>query len=114
MQGTQAVTTSWLHLSSFFAKFQEECALLISTNYFTPDQILGLSSDLRFLLFQNPIAMVGGIEKLKGIIISELECEPTNGDVYIFISKSLKVIKLLHYHHFVFFSKMSNRAVFLP
>lgn len=65
-------------------------------------QILGLGSDLRFLLYQKPISMAGGIEKLKGVIINELKCEPTNGDVYIFISKSHKVIKLLHYHHYVF------------
>lgn len=65
-------------------------------------QILGLSSDLRFFLFHKPVSMQGGIEKLKGLVIKELDRDPTNGDVYIFLSSNRKQIKLLHYENYVF------------
>lgn len=65
-------------------------------------QILGLSSDLRFFLYQVPVSMRGGIEKLKGIVINDLSMDPHNGDVYIFISNNHKTIKILHYEDNVF------------
>lgn len=65
-------------------------------------QILGLNCDMRFFLCQKPISIVGGIERLKGVVINELDMDPMNGDVFIFVSKSRKVVKLLHYHQNVF------------
>jgi len=65
-------------------------------------QILGLSSNLRFFLYQEPISMQGGIERLKGVVVNELGMDPTNGDVYIFLSKNRKTIKLLYFEQNVF------------
>jgi len=65
-------------------------------------QILGLDSNLRFFLYQVPVSMRGGIERLKGVVINDLSMDPANGDVYIFISRNHKTIKLLHYENNVF------------
>lgn len=46
--------------------------------------------------------MVGGIEHLKGYVVNEMGMDPMNGDVFIFVSKSRKTIKLLYYDQNVF------------
>lgn len=66
------------------------------------NQVLGLTSDLQFYFYQTPIKMNLGIQGLVGIIINELNRDPRNGDVYIFVSRSRKVIKLLHYKDYSF------------
>lgn len=46
--------------------------------------------------------MAGGIERLKGVVVNELGMDPMNGDVFIFVAKSRRMIKLLHYENNVF------------
>lgn len=43
-----------------------------------------------------------GMEGLIGIVINEFGMDPRNGDVYVFVSKSHKLLKLLHYHDGIF------------
>lgn len=43
-----------------------------------------------------------GIDGLSGIVVNELNRDPRNGDVYVFVSRSHKLIKLLHYKNHCF------------
>ena len=43
-----------------------------------------------------------GMEGLIGIVINEFGMDPRNGDVYVFVSRSHKLLKLLHYHEGIF------------
>ena len=61
------------------------------------NQVLGLTSNLHYIFYQKPIKMNLGIQGLMGIINNELGRDPRNGDVYIFVSRSRKLIKLLHF-----------------
>ena len=62
------------------------------------NQVLGLTSNLHYIFYQKPIKMNLGIQGLMGIINNELGRDPRNGDVYIFVSRSRKLIKLLHFN----------------
>lgn len=66
------------------------------------NSILGLGSDLRFFICQNPIKMNKGIEGLRGIIINELGKDPDDGSVYIFVSRDRRQIKILHYDNGIY------------
>ena len=43
-----------------------------------------------------------GIEALKGLVVNEFGRNPEDGAVYIFISKGMKEVKLLHYHKYIY------------
>lgn len=64
--------------------------------------ILELTPDLRYFIYQQPISMNYGVDKLIGIVTNDLNHDPQEGEVYIFISRSHKIIKLLHYHRNAF------------
>jgi hypothetical protein len=64
--------------------------------------ILGLTSDLHYYFYQEPIRMNIGLEGLIGIVINEFGMDPRNSDVYVFVSRSHKLLKLLHYHDGIF------------
>lgn len=49
-----------------------------------------------------PVNMNKGIEGLRAVVTENLGRDPMNGDVYIFVSKSHKTIKLLHYDRNIF------------
>lgn len=64
--------------------------------------ILGLGNNLRFFLCQMPVNIGKGIDGLRAVVEENLGRDPMNGDVYIFVSQSHKVIKLLHYDRNIF------------
>lgn len=64
--------------------------------------ILGLGNNLRFYLCLMPVSMNKGVEGLRAFVQENLGQDPMNGDVYIFVSRSHKLIKLLHYNRNVF------------
>ena len=61
--------------------------------------VLGLTRSMRYFLYDHPVRMNSGIYALSGIVINELGMDPTDGSVYIFLSKNEKMIKILHYHN---------------
>lgn len=64
--------------------------------------ILGLTSDLRYYFYHEPVRMNIGLDGLIGIVINDFGMDPRNGEVFVFVSKSHKLLKLLHYHDGVF------------
>lgn len=56
-----------------------------------------LSSDLRFHLYNQPTDMRKSFNGLSGIVRNELDRDPSNGEVFIFINKPRNKIKLLHW-----------------
>lgn len=66
------------------------------------NMVLGLSSDLHFYIYQKPILFNAGINRLMGYVINEMNMDPMDGNVYIFVSRDRKQIKLLHYSANVF------------
>lgn len=60
--------------------------------------MLELREDLRFYIYNGPTNMRGGYGRLCAIIRDELGCDPCNeNNVYIFINRSCKIIRILHY-----------------
>lgn len=66
------------------------------------NSVLGLSDKLDFYFYQRPVPMNKGIETLRGLVINEFGRDPEDGAVYIFISKGMKEIKLLHHHNGIY------------
>ena len=56
-----------------------------------------LSSDHRFLMYNQPTDMRKSFDGLSGLIRNQLFTDPCNGDVFIFINKNRDKIKLLHW-----------------
>lgn len=59
--------------------------------------MFALSSDLRFHLYNLPTDMRKSFNSLSGIVCNELDRDPCNGEVFIFINKTRNKIKLLHW-----------------
>lgn len=66
------------------------------------NSILGLTSDLRYFLYNNTVNISGGVEKFKGLVLNDLEMDPMDGSVYIFVSNDRKTLKILYYENHVF------------
>ena len=60
--------------------------------------MLGLSANLKYYLFNGNVDMRKGIFRLCEQIRTELSMDPSDTTiVYMFMSKSRKIVKLLHY-----------------
>lgn len=68
---------------------------------FNPDNagaMLELREDMRFYIFNGPVNMRGGYGRLCSMVIDELGCDPRDPhNVYIFINRTSKIIRMLHY-----------------
>jgi len=76
--------------------------------------MLALSSELDFQLYLEPTDMRKGFNGLSGLVRNNLETDPIDGSVYIFINKSRNKIKLLHWQSggFVLYYKRLERGTF--
>lgn len=60
--------------------------------------MLGLSANLNYYLFNGNVDLRKGIFRLCEFIRTELSLDPGNAsNVYMFMSKNRKVVKILHY-----------------
>ncbi len=73
-----------------------------------------LSSSNNFHLYIKPTDMRKSFDGLSGLIRNNLECNPCNGDVFIFINKGRDKIKLLHWQgiSFVLYYKRLEKGTF--
>ncbi len=60
--------------------------------------MFNLNEDNRIVMAQHPTDMRKGVNTLCGEV-RRVGLDPTNGDVYIFVGKSRKVMKLLHWEY---------------
>ena len=77
--------------------------------------MLGLKSHMTFYLCQGTTDMRKGIATLAELIRKDLHKEPDNGDVFIFLSKNRRNIKILHHdtNGYVLYWKKLDRDRFL-
>lgn len=59
--------------------------------------MFNLNESMRYLLYNKPTDMRKSFRTLGGIVRNAMGCDPTNGDVYIFMNKQRNRIKLLHW-----------------
>jgi transposase len=73
-----------------------------------------LSSSNRFHLYSQPADMRKSFDGLSGVVQNNLESNPCNGDVFIFINKRRDKIKLLHWQgiSFTLYYKRLEKGTF--
>lgn len=73
-----------------------------------------LSSSHRFHLYSQPTDMRKSFDGLSGLIRNNLDSNPCNGDVFIFINKQRDKIKLLHWQgiSFTLYYKRLEKGTF--
>lgn len=70
--------------------------------------MLGLSATYNYFLFNGTVDMRKGVFSLAAVIKDEMDSNPLDGsNVYIFMSKNRRVVKILHYERgfFVLYEK---------
>ena len=58
--------------------------------------MFSLNDTMRYYLCPGPTCMRKGINGLCGVVHEQMGCNVKNGDVFIFINKDRKLMKLLH------------------
>lgn len=76
--------------------------------------MFNLNESMRYLLYNKPTDMRKSFHTLGGIVRNAMGCDPTNGDVYIFMNKQRNRIKLLHWERggMVLYSKLLEEGTF--
>ena len=59
--------------------------------------MLGLNPSMRFYLCEGPVDMRKGIFTLAELVRKIMGKEPSTGDIFIFLSKDRRNIKILHH-----------------
>ena len=75
---------------------------------------LFFSERLRYFVYHGPCDMRKGFDSLSGIVRNEYKMDPLIGDVFVFFSRQLNKIKVLHFQGdgFAIFSKRLERGTF--
>ena len=63
------------------------------------DAMLSLGSSFNYYFCAEPVTLRYRHKGLRHYIKSQLHRDPTNGDIYIFLSKECKRVRLYYYHH---------------
>ena len=76
--------------------------------------MFSLTSSQRYYLCAQPTDMRKGFDALAGLVRSQMQHDPTNGSVYVFMNKSRNLIKLLHWEYggFTLYYKRLEKGVF--
>ena len=79
--------------------------------------VLGLTKDMKYYFCQEPVNMGKGIEGLCGVVRSNLLRDPFSMEVFVFLSRDRKLLKILRWNDgsFVLYTiKLYNRTRFNP
>jgi len=76
--------------------------------------MFSLTSSHRYYLYDQPTDMRKSFDGLSGIVQSQLQRNPANGSVYVFINKKRNKIKLLHWESggFALYYKRLEKGVY--
>ncbi|RAV27393.1 IS66 family insertion sequence element accessory protein TnpB [Sinomicrobium soli] len=76
--------------------------------------MFALSSSNRFYLYAHPTDMRKSFDSLCGLVQNDLQQNPNNGAVYIFVNKVRNKVKLLHWQSggFVLYYKRLEQGTF--
>lgn len=61
--------------------------------------MLSLSSGFNYYLCSEPVTLRYRHAGLRNYIKSQLHRDPTNGDIYIFLSKDCRRVRIYYFHH---------------
>ena len=61
--------------------------------------MFNLTRAYRYYLYGQPTDMRKGFDSLAGLVRSQMQVDPMNGSVYVFLNKSRHLIKLLHWEY---------------
>jgi transposase len=79
--------------------------------------MLALSSSQVFILYVPPTDMRKGFYGLCGLINTQLDTDPTDGSVYIFVNKTRNKIKLLHWQSggfILYYKRLEKGTIKIP
>jgi len=84
-------------------------------NFAIKNTMFNLNENNRIVMSQHPTDMRMGVYCLSGQV-RQFGLDPTNGDVYIFVGRSRKVMKILHWEHggYVMYYKRLEQGRFHP
>jgi transposase len=76
--------------------------------------MLHLSPGIRYYLYRSPVSASYSFEKLCGLVLTQMRCNPLKGGVFIFINRSRNSIKLLSWagDGFAIYYKRLERGTF--
>ena len=76
--------------------------------------MFGFGSNIRYYLYSLPTDMRKGVDGLCGLVFNHLKQDPIDGDVFIFVGKSRRLIKLLFWDQtgFVIYYKRLEAGCF--
>lgn len=78
--------------------------------------MFSLSSSHRYLLYARPCDMRKSFDALCGLVRSELQRDPTSGEVFVFLNRGRTHLKLLHWEAggLVLYYKRLEKGTFAP
>jgi len=79
--------------------------------------MFALTAENTFHLYSQPTDMRKSFDSLSGLVHNNLDCDPGNGDVYIFINKNRDKIKLLHWQgsgYLLYYKRLEKGTFELP
>lgn len=79
--------------------------------------MLGLKSHMNFYLCQGRVDMRKGIATLAELVRRKMKADPENGDVFIFLSKDRRNIKILRHEsngYVLYWKKLDKERFLLP
>ena len=87
----------------------------LNANFAVKNAMFNLNENNRIVMAQHPSDMRIGVNGMCGQVRA-VGLDPTNGDVYIFVGKSRKIMKLLHWERggFVMYYKRLEQGRFHP
>lgn len=79
--------------------------------------MFALGTSHRFQLYNYPTDMRKSFDSLRGLVINDLDQNPDNGTVYIFINKVRNKVKLLHWQSggfMLYYKRLESGTFELP
>ena len=79
--------------------------------------MFALSAENSFHLYSQPTDMRKSFDALSGLVRNYLGCDPTSGEVFIFINKRRDKVKLLHWQgsgYLLFYKRLEKGTFELP
>jgi transposase len=79
--------------------------------------MFGLGTSHHFQLYNHPTDMRKSFDSLRGLVINDLDQNPDNGTVYIFINKVRNKAKLLHWQSggfMLYYKRLESGTFELP
>ncbi len=87
----------------------------LKANFAIKNSMFNLNESNRIVMSMRPADMRMGVNCLSGQV-RQVGLDPTNGDVYIFVGRTRKVMKILHWEHggYVMYYKRLEQGRFHP